>query len=142
MKSLKVKEIKMQKNAELPDESAPAKRMAKIESGAMRVKSFSKITDAAAQSELYVRNEPIPFARDLFPVDQDWRYRYADLYYPNAQGGGIYIDMPIAPYDVILCEKKYAAYHAKGVRYTYLLSNEGEANLLGRLPVLDPEEML
>ncbi len=132
MKSMKVKEIKMEKNAEMQDENVPARRVAKLEAGTARVKSFSKITDSAAQSDLYCRNEPIPFAKEIWPLE--WRCCYADLYYPNAVGGGIYIDMPVAPYDVALCEKKYAQLHAKGVRYTYLKANEGEAELLSRLP--------
>ncbi len=139
MKSMKVKEIKMQKNAELPDDASAARRIKRLEGGAMRVKNFSKITDSAAQSDLYIRNEPIPFSKDLFP--HNWRCQYADLYYPNAKGGGIYIDMPIAPYDVTLCEQKHKALHAKGVRYTYLKSNEGEAELLARLPPLAKETM-
>jgi hypothetical protein len=139
MKSMKVKEIKMQKNAEIADENSEAKRMKNLEGGAMRQKSFSKITDVAAQSELYLRNEPIPFAKDIWP--HDWRYQFADLYYPNALGGGIYIDMPIAPYDVTMCELKHSKLHAKGVRYTYLKSNEGHAELLSRLPQAKKEMM-
>ncbi len=133
MKSMKIKEIKMQKNAEVPDDASDARRIKRLEGAAARTKNFSKITDSAAQSDLYIRNEPIPFGRELFP--QNWRGQYADLYYPNAAGGGIYIDMPVAHYDVTLCEQKHQAFHEKGVRYTFLKSNEGEAELLARLPI-------
>lgn len=132
MKSTKVKVMNMQRNAEIPDDASAERRLKRLEAGAMRQKNYSKITDAAAKSDLYIRNEPIPFASELFP--HSWRHRFADLYYPNAEGGGIYIDMPMAPYDVTLCEEKYAKLHEKGVRYTYLKSNEGEAELLARLP--------
>ena len=132
MKSMKIKEIRMQKNAEVPEDDSAVRRIKRLESGAARTKNFSKITDSAAQSDLYIRNEPIPFGKELFP--QNWRGQYSDLYYPNAMGGGIYIDMPMAPYDVTLCEQKHKAFSEKGVRYTYLKSNEGESELLARLP--------
>lgn len=132
MKSTKVKVMPMQKNAEIPEDGSAARRLKKLEAGAMRQKNYSKITDAAAKSDLYIRNEPIPFGAELFP--QSWRHRFADLYYPNAAGGGIYIDTPMAPYDVTLCEEKHKAYFEKGVRYTYFKANEGEIELLERLP--------
>ncbi len=132
-KSTKVKRVDMQKNAELREENTAESRLAKVVAADNRQKSFSKITDAVAQSDLWMRNEPIPFAKELWP--HDFRFQYADLYYPNARGGAIYIDTPGAPYEVTQCKIKHEKLHAKGVRYTYLGPNEGEAEMLARLPL-------
>lgn len=132
-KSTKVKEIK-RRNAELSDDTDAQTQVIAMERAANRVKNYSKVTDQVAQSDLWVRNEPIPFAKDIWP--HDWKYQYADLYYPNAMGGGIYMDIPGAPYEETMCEEKHRELSAKGVRYTYLKSNEGEAEMLSRLPHL------
>lgn len=133
MKSTKVKEIKM-RNAELADENDAETKVKRMAGGAQRNAKYTKITDAVAQSDFWVRNEPIPFAKSIWP--HDWKFQYADLYYPNAQGGGIYIDTPGAPYEVALCVEKHKELNKRGVRYTYLNINEGEAELLARLPLI------
>jgi hypothetical protein len=97
----------------------------------MTRRQYSKITDEVADSDHYVRNEPIPFGLDLFP--NEWRMRYSDLFYPAAKGGGIYIDTPGAPWELVACAKKHEAYAAKGVRYTYVGPHEDAADVLMRL---------
>lgn len=135
------KKVKMtairRRNAELPDDSGAEAKLARIEAGSARTKSFSKLTDAVAQSDIYVRNEPIPFAMEFFPMD--WRMRYSDLYYPHAKGGGIYIDTPAAPYEIAMCEIKHKTYNAKGIRYTYVKSEESQAEVLARLNMILPK---
>lgn len=131
MKSTKVKEIKM-RNAELPDKTTEQVQAERVSAGSSRNQRFSKITDSAAQSDLWVRNEPIPGAKALWPYD--YKYQYCDLYYPNAVGGGIYIDLPGAPYEVTLCKAKHDKLNPMGIRYTWLASNESQADLLARLP--------
>lgn len=121
----------LRKDHEAPKPNDPKMKMDRIERAAVKAMRFSKLTDAVAESDHWSRNEPIPYGKELFP--EEWRCRYADLFYPLAKGGPIYFDLPMAPYDIDLCKKKMAAFHAKGVRYAYVLPNEGETELLMRL---------
>ena len=99
-------------------------------------RTFSKLSDEIAQSDHWMRNEPIPFGLDLFPNEQ-WFMRYCDLFYPLAVGGPIYMDTPGNSTDVMYCEQKLLGYRSKGVRYTYLKANEDASGALMRLdPVL------
>lgn len=123
------------RNAELPDESSPEVRAARIETAKRKAAGFSKLTDCVAESNIYQRNEPIPDAMLLFPMD--WRMRYSDLFYPHAKGGGIYIDTPSAPYEVAMCEIKHKTYTSRGIRYTYVKADEGQAECLARLSMAD-----
>lgn len=119
------------RSAELPDDSLAEAKASKVFAAAERAKSFSKLTDAVADSDMYSRNEPMPNAMELFPMD--WRMRYSDLYYPYAKGGPIFIDTPSAPYEIEMCEIKYRTYSAHGVRYTYVKAEEGIAEVKARL---------
>lgn len=124
------------RNAELPSENDAEAKVSRIQAAAKRAKGYSKLTDCVAGSDIYSRNEPIPGAMDVFPMD--WRMRYSDLYYPHAKGGGIYIDTPSAPYEVIMCEIKHKTYSARGIRYTYVKSEESQADVLARLDACVP----
>ena len=136
MKNSKVKGTGMRSNtAELPNSSDPRLKVIALERGENRVRLFSKVSDEVAQSDHWFKNEPIPFGLDLFP--NDWFMRYSDLFYPNAKGGPIHIDIPGSPTDIMYCERKLEAYRAKGVRYTYIKANEDASEALMRLdPVL------
>ena len=97
-------------------------------------RQYTKITDEIAQSDHWIRNEPIPFGLELFKVEQNlWYMRFADLCYPYSKGGKIYIDTPMSPIDVTYCKRKLEAYRAKGVRYTYIVANEGPEEALMRM---------
>lgn len=137
MKNTKLKTGAVEtKTAELQTQETTQEKMSKIEAAVQRSRAFSKVTDCAAQSDLWMKNEPIPLSKEIWPHDHHWRYHYCDLYYPNAKGGAMYIDLPSAAYEVSLCEEKHRELFKKGVRYTYLKANEGEAELLARLAVL------
>ncbi len=131
MKNTKVKVVKTRSHtAEMASEQPR-----NINRGTAQIKRFSKTPDAVAESDHWVRNEPIPFGLDLFP--QEWQLRYADLYYPVAQGGPIYIDTPVSATEVMYCERKLEAYRSKGVRYTYIKMHETPDDVRMRLhPVL------
>lgn len=141
MKNPKVKASKIQAGtSELPAEELKPDREASTEGQKfIRVNPkpkgrFSKVTDEIAQSDHWMRNEPIPFGLELFKVEQNlWFLRYADLCYPYAKGGPIYIDTPGNSTDVMFCERKLKAYRSKGVRYTYLKAQESATEALMRL---------
>jgi hypothetical protein len=95
---------------------------------------FSKIPDRIAQSDHWLRNEPIPHGLELFPPDRSlWHMRYADLFYPMAKGGPLFLDTPGSPTEVTYCEEKIKAYRTKGIRYSYILSQDDEIDVLLRL---------
>lgn len=101
---------------------------------------FTKLTDQIAQSDHWFRNEPIPHALELFPIDRAlWNMRYADLFYPHAKGGKLYLDTPGSMAEIKLCEQKIIAYRKKGVRYSYILPNDDVIDALLRL---DPNCLL
>lgn len=101
-------------------------------------RQFTKLTDEVAQSDHWMKNEPIPFGLDLFPPASSlWFMRYSDLFYPNARGGPLWIDTPGSSTEYNYCEQKLKAYQAKGVRYTYVKPNEDVTDVQMRLdPIL------
>ncbi len=102
-------------------------------------RQFTKLSDEVAQSDHWVRNEPIKFGLDLFPPDRSlWQMRYSDLFYPNAKGGPLYIDTPGSSIEVMYCEQKLKAYQAKKVRYTYIKAHDDAADVLTRLDPMLP----
>ena len=104
-------------------------------------KRFSKLSDVIAQSEHWVRNEPIPHGLDLFPANSSlWQMRYSDLFYAYAKGGPLYIDTPGSATEIMWCEQKLHAYRAKGIRYTYIKAGEDSIDVLLRLdPISVPK---
>lgn len=99
---------------------------------------FSKITDQLAESDHYMRNEPIPHGLDLFPPSGYLFFmRYSDLFYRYAKGGPLYVDTPISATEIMYCEKKLQAYRSKGVRYTYIKSGEDCLEASMRLDPMD-----
>ncbi len=102
-------------------------------------RKFSKIPDEVAQSDHWMRNEPIPHGLDLFPPDSSlWQMRYSDLFYPVAKGGPLYIDTPGSATEIMWCEQKMKAYHAKKVRYTYITAHDDASDVLMRLDPMLP----
>lgn len=114
--------------AEYRDESGPA---VVSNRGTAQVARFTKAPDKIAESDHWVRVEPIPHGLELFP--QEWNLRYADLFYPTARGGGLYIDTPVSPFEVMACERKLEAYRKKGVRYTFIKTDEDASEAMIRL---------
>ncbi len=95
---------------------------------------FTKIPDQLAQSDHWMRNEPIPHGLDLFPPESNlFHMRYADLFYPYAKGGRLYIDTPISKIEENYCIQKLKAYQSKGVRYTYILAQDDVTEPMLRL---------
>lgn len=87
-----------------------------------RLRGLSKMPDQVAESDHWVRNEPIPGGLELFP--NEWDMRYSDLFYPVAHGGKLYIDTPMGGIQVAKCVRKLEAYRARGVRYTYITESD------------------
>lgn len=97
-------------------------------------KRYSKATEMLAQSDFCMQNEPIPGGLEAFPAYNNmWFMRYADLYYPQAKGGPLYLDTPVSRAEIAVCEKKLQAYRARGVRYTYIAANEDATDAAMRL---------
>lgn len=124
---------------ESDEESETAAR--RMKQSVAKVERFSKISDEIAQSDHWIRNEPIPFALELFPaINHDWKMRYSDLYYPKVgKNGNIWIDTPGSQIELMMCEKKLEAYRKKGVRYTYIKDNEDASAALMRLDPILPK---
>jgi hypothetical protein len=135
---MKNSKVKMQSlpshTAELTEVSTNQSNAAALNRGARRIERFSKISDDIAQSDHWMRNEPIPFGLELFP-GEEWFLRYADLFYPVAKGGPLYIDTPMSLTEIRYCERKIEAYRTKGVRYTYIKANEDASEASMRLDV-------
>ncbi len=136
MKNTKLKAYSMTNHtAELYPIDKPKEKVIALERAASRAFRFTKISDLVAQSDHWCRNEPIPFGLEFFP--HEWFMRYSDLFYPSAKGGKLYIDTPMSATEIMYCERKLKAYHSKGVRYTYIISNEDAESVLMRLdPIL------
>ncbi len=100
-------------------------------------RNFTKIPDQVAESDHWMKNEPIPYGLDLFPHDL-WFMRFSDLFYPHAKGGPLYIDTPGSPTEYAYCEKKLKAYQDKGVRYTFIKPNEDASDVAVRLDPMLP----
>ena len=97
-------------------------------------RKYSKTSEMLAQSDFAMKNEPIPHGLELFPPYNNlWFMRYANLYYPHAKGGPLYIDMPISRIEEKYCEKKLEAYRKKGIRYTYIKSGDDAYDAAMRL---------
>ncbi len=137
MKNSKVKMARIDTHtADMKDADEPMIKVAALDRGASRIAKYSKISDDVAQSDHWMRNEPIPHGLDLFP-GEEWFLRYADLFYPVAKGGPLFIDTPMSLTEVRYCERKLEAYRSKGIRYTYIKANEDAGDVAMRLnPVL------
>lgn len=85
------------------------------------------LPDRIANDSFYVRNYPIPKSKELFPLE--WRMQYAELCYPYAEGGPLYLDMPVTTYDVALCERKFQALKGRGVRYAYITKDATDGDV-------------
>lgn len=87
----------------------------------------SFMPDKLANDSFYVRNYPIPKGKELFPLE--WRMQYAELCYPYAENGPLYIDIPVTEYDIALCERKYETLKGRGVRYVFIKKDADENEL-------------
>lgn len=136
MKNMKMKTaILPNRSAEMKDQSAPNEKASRLLAAEHRIKKFNKIPDQIAEHDHWLKNEPMPFANELFPFEiSRHQMRYADLFYPYAKGGPVYIDTPVNEYEISWCEQKLA-YQKKGVRYTFVKPNEDVADALLRLHV-------
>lgn len=84
------------------------------------------LPDKIANDSFYVRNYPIPKSKEIFPLE--WRMQYAELCYPYAEGGPLFIDMPVTNYDVALCERKFEALKGRGIRYLFIKTDATETD--------------
>ena len=117
---------------ELPsEEQIREKRLAAVQA---RQKASTLLPDRLANSTFYVRNYPIPRGKELFPLE--WRMQYAEICYPHAEGGPLFLDFPRTEFDLALCERKRVTLHQNKIRYAYLKNGvtENEARqMLGGL---------
>lgn len=82
------------------------------------------LPDKIANSTFWVRNQPLPRGREIFPLE--WKMQFADIFYPHAEGGPLYVDMPRTEWDVQLCKRKLTAMKTVGVRYLYISTGMDE----------------
>lgn len=132
MKNSKIKAVTIPagKSGEVSENDAREKR---INAAADRATGLTTLPNMVAGDAFYQRNHPIPKGQELFPFE--WKMRHADLFYPNAIGGALYIDMPTRPYEKKMCQRKAAALKGTGVRYVYIEPNEGASEVKARLGV-------
>jgi hypothetical protein len=96
--------------------------------------SFTKLTDILAQDFFCVRNQPIEKAKAIWPdALTQWRMHFADLFYPHAEGGPLYIDQPSNDDDIAMCEAKLVKLREHGIRYTYTTAKDDEATVRMRM---------
>lgn len=104
-----------------------------------RDSQFTRPTDIIAQDFFCLRNQPIPKGKELFPAE--WKMQFVDLFYPYAQGGPLYIDMPLTTHEVALCERKMVELRKREFRYTYIKNNENASDGTLRLEGGDPDKI-
>lgn len=68
-----------------------------------------------AKSKFVIRSFPIPGAKLAFP--HEWACRCVDKYYPLAEGGPLFVDMPKLKEDEADCNKKRIFMQRAGFRY-------------------------
>lgn len=116
------------------EERTKQKRIAQIQT---KREKFTKTVDIVADSELHYRNHKIPKSSENFPID--YRMQFADLYYPYAKGGPLYIDQPSNPHDVALCERKFKRLEKhEGFREYGLTKDQIEQGLRNRYAYMRP----
>lgn len=98
-----------------------------------RRRDLLSLTDRLAGDRFYYRNHYYAGGDAAFPGRDNEKLRRVDKYYPNAQGGPLFIDEPRFPSEIALCEKKKAILESQGVRYMILDRNIPEDQLLERL---------
>jgi hypothetical protein len=133
---LKVGTIKAGTHSEHSEEEAREKRST---ARAHHIGVLSRSTDRVAGDKLCIKNQPIPKSREWFPLE--WKMQFADLFYPYAKDGPLYIDQPGTLHDVALCERKLRVLREKGIRYTYMKSGEAEMEMNLRLSGQDPDKV-
>lgn len=121
------------------EETPEIKTTKRIERLFAKSSRFSAVTDLIAQDDFSVRNEPIPKGKEMFPAE--WRMQFVDLFYPYSKDGPLYLDMPMDPLQIALCERKLVAMRAKGMRYTYIKPGEAEWEGRMRLDGQDPDRI-
>jgi hypothetical protein len=76
------------------------------------------IVEKLAKHRVYYRNHQVSKLEAYFkfaPISCT-----VALFFPMAEGGPLYVDLPIFPYDVEVCRKKAAAFREMGMRYVFL----------------------
>ena len=107
---------------ELPTEEQAAE---KRQTAARARKTLSTLLpDKIANSSFWIRNQPLPKAKELFPMEHN--LQYCEVFYPYAEGGPLYIDMPVTEWQIKLCQRKLEAMRSIGVRYIYLTNQATE----------------
>lgn len=105
---------------------------------------LTRSTDKIANDAFFVRNQPIPHGKEMFPAE--WRMQFIDLFYPYAldekgNRSPLYIDIPGNLHEVAMCERKLTMMRDKGMRYTYLKMGEAEWEGRMRLDGQDPDKI-
>lgn len=104
------------------DEQVSARRFALA---VKRARELSSIPERIAGDKFAHKNCPIPNGEKHFPLD--WRMRYVSLCYPHAEGGALWVDVPMSDQDIEKCKAKAQVLKAEGLRYLYLTPQMDEA---------------
>jgi len=117
--------------ASLKEGDTEGEKQKKIETASVRARSYTKLPDMIAESDIVVRNWKIPKGAEMFPTE--WRMQFADLYYPYAKGGPLFVDTPALEHDAVRCERKLEVLKKHGIRYTFVRTGETFADAMARL---------
>lgn len=70
------------------------------------------------KNRYHIKNFKFPFADELYPAQPG--LRSVDKYFPIAEGGPLYVDIPQHQADLAECKKKAAFFKEKKIRYLYI----------------------
>jgi hypothetical protein len=79
---------------------------------------FETLTEKIARSRTCYQNKEPEVLREAFP-DKPWLW-VVDLYYPNAEGGPLFVDYPHSPYNVKESMQKAVVLKKHNIRFLFL----------------------
>lgn len=85
-------------------------------------KTFISLADQVARDTLFFGKYKWPGAHQAYPDDPDAMMRFVTRYYPHAEGGALYVDMPRSVRQVDRCEEKRKVMKKLRLRYVVIAS--------------------
>ena len=89
-------------------------RLAKLDAKSVNQSRCERI----AKDFQFTKSYHVPKLKELYP-SQPWRWK-VDYFYPNAEGGALYIDEPVSLFDEAELTEKKRFLRALGFRYVIL----------------------
>lgn len=91
-------------------------------------KEFRSLAEKIAGDSLFYRNYYYPGGREFFANDQG--LLTVEKYFPYAEGGPLYVDEPMMPYQEEECAKKTVAFKTLKLRYLVIKRGMNELDCI------------